>query len=414
MRVPFFLLCAAAVVAAAAPPLEAQDWAAAANSDSILRALIAEALARNPGLRERQAALQAAAQRIGPAGALPDPELETGVMDLVLPQFAFSRSEFTEADVRLSQEFPWPGTLGARTGVARAGQARARAEVGTMRRELTGVMAAAYYRLRYVVTALETVRRQRRLLEAAVQLSTTRYATGSAPQSDPLQAKLARDRLASEEFALEGDYTAALAAVNALRDRPAGDSVLVAPLDLAALRAALQPLPPSDSLVAAAVAAHPELAGRRAAVEQATQMIRVERFSGRPDFSLSLTYGYRSAIAGVSRPDFFSAFLGLRLPVWAARKQHRLVDAARGDSAAADAALRERELTLGREVVETRARGGRAATPDAARGWHPAGRPRHGRVRRGLLSGWADGVPDRACRRGRAVPSRGRDRGRRG
>src|SRR3989441_12732515 len=142
-------------------------------------------------------------RRIRPAGSLPDPMLTVGVVDLVLPHFEFNQSDFTEADVELSQEIPWPGSLGARSGVMRAAAAGARAEEGTVRREVTTAMAVAYYRLGYAVTALETLRHQRELLDAAVQLSTTRYATGAAPQSDPLQAKLARDRLRSEEFALE-------------------------------------------------------------------------------------------------------------------------------------------------------------------------------------------------------------------
>src|SRR2546426_11178671 len=102
-------------------------------------------------------------------------------------------------------------------------------------------------RLGYAVTALETLRHQRELLEAAVQLSTTRYATGAAPQSDPLQAKLARDRLRSEEFVLESDRIAALAAVNALRNHAPGDSVPVTSIDPAALRAGVAPQPPADS-----------------------------------------------------------------------------------------------------------------------------------------------------------------------
>src|SRR2546430_8163796 len=107
----------------------------------------------------------------------------------------------------------------------RAAATGARAEEGTVRREVTTTMAVAYYRLGYAVTALETLRHRRELLDAAVQLSTTRYATGAAPQSDPLQAKLARDRLRSEEFALESERVAALAGVNALRNRAPGDSL---------------------------------------------------------------------------------------------------------------------------------------------------------------------------------------------
>jgi len=134
-------------------------------------------------------------------------------------------------------------------------------------------MGVAYYRLGYAVTALETLRHQRELLDAAVQLSTTRYATGAAPQSDPLQAKLARDRLRSEEFALESERVAALAAVNALRNRAPGDSVPVSSIDPAALRAGAARQPPADSLVARALATHPRLAARRAAIDQATRTI---------------------------------------------------------------------------------------------------------------------------------------------
>ena len=53
---------------------------------------------------------RAAAVRVRSAGALPDPMLERGVMNLTLPRFAFRESDFTEVDVQLSQEFPWPGT----------------------------------------------------------------------------------------------------------------------------------------------------------------------------------------------------------------------------------------------------------------------------------------------------------------
>src|SRR6266852_979962 len=220
------LVCSARSVASQQPATRAPSI----EGDSSLNALVAEALERNPSIAQRQAAVRAATLRIRPAGTLPDPMLTVGVMDLLMPHFQFNHSDFTEADVELSQEIPWPGTLGARSDALRAAADGARAEEGAVRRELTVTMGAAYYRLRYAVTALETAHRQRQLLEAAVQLSTTRYATGTAPQSDPLQAKLARDRLQSEEFGLESERTAALAAVNALRNRTPGDSLGVSPL----------------------------------------------------------------------------------------------------------------------------------------------------------------------------------------
>src|SRR5947209_10587865 len=189
------ILAASALVMAGASRALGQGPSAPVAGDSVLQSLVAEALARNPTVAQRQAAVRAATLRIRPAGSLPDPMLSLGVMDLQMPHFEFNQSDFTEVDVELSQEIPWPGSLGARSAVARAAATGARADENVLRREVTVAVAAAYYRLQSAVTALETIRRQRQLLEAAVQLSTTRYATGMAPQSDPLQAKLARARL---------------------------------------------------------------------------------------------------------------------------------------------------------------------------------------------------------------------------
>src|SRR6266516_4561089 len=341
------MLTALALTMAGASPARAQD--------SVLQSLIAEALARSPTLVQRQAAIRAATLRIRPAGTLPDPMLSLGVMDLQMPHFEFNQSDFTEVDVELSQEIPWPGSLGARSAVARAAATGARADENVMRREVTVAVAAAYYRLQYAVTALETIHRQRQLLEAAVQLSTTRYATGMAPQSDPLQAKLARDRLQLEEYALESERVAALAAVNALRYAPR-DSVPVTAIDPAAVRSVATAVSPADSLVALALATHPRLVAQRAAVDQATRTIQVERLGARPDFTFSARYGYRPVALGSNVPDFFSAFVGVRLPVWAWRKQNRLADAARADSTGAAAALQDAELQLSREVAEAAAR----------------------------------------------------------
>src|SRR5436853_521792 len=136
MQVRQLILTASAFVIAGAGPAHAQDSAPVAG-DSGLRSLVAEALERNPTVAQRQAAVRAATLRIRPAGSLPDPMLTVGVMDLVLPHFEFNRSDFTEADVELSQEIPWPGTLGARSRVMREAAAGARAEEGVVRRELT-------------------------------------------------------------------------------------------------------------------------------------------------------------------------------------------------------------------------------------------------------------------------------------
>jgi cobalt-zinc-cadmium efflux system outer membrane protein len=321
-----------------ATPVGAQ---AAPAADTTLARITAEAIAANPALDASRAMARAAAARVRPAGALPDPMVNAGVMDLTLPRFAFRESDFTEVDFELSQEFPWPGTLGARTQAARA-EARARdADVGARRREVAVRAAELYYRLRYVVTARTTLQRQRGLLAAAVEISTTRYATASAPQSDPLQARVAVARLDAEDADLAEQEATLRAQLRALRNVSGGETLAVEPI-----RPEAVPLKPHEGLGTGGGAPdsllmHPRLVARRAALEAAEGTVRVKALGGRPDFTISTRYGARPLDS-----DFFSAFVGIRLPLWAGRKQHRLADAARADADAARAALAEEQAGL--------------------------------------------------------------------
>src|SRR5436309_15852339 len=99
------------------------------------------------------------------------------------------------------------------------------------------MMTDASYRLQYAVSALASLRHQLTLLDAAVQLSTTRYGTGSAPQSDPLHAKLACARLQLETLSAESERVSTLASVNVVRNHAPDDALPVVPRDVAAVRA---------------------------------------------------------------------------------------------------------------------------------------------------------------------------------
>jgi cobalt-zinc-cadmium efflux system outer membrane protein len=330
--------------------LEGQD---PTRTDTVLARLTAEAVAANAGLSADQARAHAATARIRAAGALPDPMLNTGVMDLTLPGFAFHESDFTEVDIELSQEFPWFGTLGARTRAASA-EARMRgADVRTRQRDIVVRTAELYYRLRYLVGAQAILARQRSLLEAGVEISTTRYATGSVGQSDPLQARVARARLDTEAAALAAEEAGLRADVKALRNIRSTDSLPVQPIDAESVYVALERSEvhrmaeqhDTDSLLVE----HPRLESRRAAIEAAEATARVEALGARPDFTVGTRYGARPLGS-----DFFSAFVGVRLPLWAGRKQHRLADAARDEAVAARSDLADETQALTAELTRVR------------------------------------------------------------
>ena len=342
-----YIRMAAAAVALMFLPLrsEAQGVEHPIQSDTLLARLTAEAVAANPGLQARRASARAAAKRIEPAGALSDPMLSVGVMDLTLPRFAFRESDFTEVDLEVSQDFPWPGTLGARTQAARA-QARGRgADVEVRRRDVVVRTAELYYRLRYVLTARAALVRQRSLLAAAVEIATTRYATASAPQSDPLQARVALARLDAEDADLAEQQATVGAQLKALRGVRGRERLTIELIRLDTVPPVVHGAPGGPVLMPDSLPAHPRLAARRATLEAAERTIRVEQLGGRPDFSITTRYGARPLGS-----DFFSAFVGIRVPLWAGRKQSRLADAARADADAARAALEEETAQLDAEL----------------------------------------------------------------
>src|SRR6266851_3482796 len=111
------MLIPSALVVLGAAPARAQDSLAPLEGDSVLRSLVAEALARNPTVAQRQAMVRAAGLRIQPAGTLPDPMVEVGAIDLFQQFHGFSQTQF-----ELLQEIPWPGLLGAQSSRARAAE----------------------------------------------------------------------------------------------------------------------------------------------------------------------------------------------------------------------------------------------------------------------------------------------------
>jgi cobalt-zinc-cadmium efflux system outer membrane protein len=330
-------------------------WAQAANvNDTMLTRLTAEAIAASPSLEQSRALARAAASRVRPAGALPDPTVAAGVMNLTLPRFAFREHEMTQVTVELSQELPWPGTLGARTAAARARARGSQAELAARRREVIVQTAELYYRLRYVVTARATLQRQRDLLAAGVEISTARYATTTAPQSDPLQARVALARLDTEAADLVAQETELRAQLRALRNVSGLDSLSIesirpeqVPSDVH-LSSAIPTEKSADSLGPDSLPHHPRLRARQAEMESAEQMVRVEQLGARPDFTFMTQYGARPLGS-----DFFSAFVGVRIPLYAGRKQHRLADAARAEADAARAALAEERAALTEEIRTT-------------------------------------------------------------
>jgi outer membrane protein, heavy metal efflux system len=322
------LLTAAPRVAAAAEPASPGDAVAEVS------ALVAEALRKNPDLLAARQEAAAAAARVGPAGALPDPTVVVGYEnDGVAP--SLGTEPMTRLAFAAQQAIPFPGKLGLARDVARADAARAGTRPERVALGLAAAVKRAYADLlesreeiRLVDEQLETWRD----IEAVIR---ARYAAGMGTQQDILRAQSERTRLLQQRRRDEASENRALSVLRGLLFRPPD-----APIPTEGRFPAV-PVPAPEEILARALDVTPELKDAALAKERAKLASALARRNLRPDFVASAAYMNRGSL-----PLMWSAAVGVSIPLWAGEKQRPLIVEA--DSLFESASARE--ISLRRQI----------------------------------------------------------------
>jgi cobalt-zinc-cadmium efflux system outer membrane protein len=326
--------------------LRAQEHAHAADTLRFAEAARI-ALEANPMLRAAYASAQAAGQRVGPAGAFPDPQLQFALMNRMASQFGSTMDPMTMNQVQLTQMVPWPGKLTSARAAARHTAASQRATADEQARMLTAQVRMAYYDVAYADRALDVMQRTLGLLRNFREVTVTMYAVGTAIQQDALRAQVEVARMSEEITRTGQDRVAAAARLNALLGREATSPIGILELP----DPPTGDLPSVDTLVAWALESRPAL---RAAVERvaaAEASLSAARRELVPDFQLGFAYQARPAF-----PNMVSLMVGVNLPIFAGARQvplRREMAAMRDMSQAELANLRNETIA---QIIETRAR----------------------------------------------------------
>lgn len=229
--VRLFLGCAAlgCGIAAAQP--------APADLGASLDGLLAYARERHPELRSMQYEAEAAAQRVLPAGSLPDPMLQIELRDIdnggtsspsVLPgRIGATRYQFR-------QTLPSWGKRDAKRDAARAAAAEASSRTDITWTELALRIKSTYAKYQQATESLAQSRELLELVNRLEAVAQVRYAGGLAPQQDALRAQVERTTMTSDIAMLEAEVDAARARLNGLLAR-ASDAPLAPPRDDGAL-----------------------------------------------------------------------------------------------------------------------------------------------------------------------------------
>ena len=301
-----------------------------------LREAVALAREANPMLRAVRLSAEAAAERVGPAGALPDPRLDLGLMNRMISDLGSTMDPMTMNQIQASQMLPWPGKRGFAQDRAERLAVAAGFDADEAERMLLARVQKIYYQMAYLDRAVTIMQRTRDLLRDLLSVAQTMYAVGEALQQDVLQAQVAVARMTEDITVMQAERVAMAARFNALLDRPA--TVEIGALELPSGTA---PVPSADSLMQLARFNRPALAAasfRTQAAEAAVRLADRDRF---PDLMVGVQYAARP-----SYDNMASLMFGFSIPVWAGRKQQAM----RREAQAMEAMARADSSTLASET----------------------------------------------------------------
>ncbi|MFN3463863.1 MAG: TolC family protein [Terricaulis sp.] len=327
MRKAWALACLAGL----APAAYAQDLS---FTDALARAA-----SEGPTIVARRAAVDAATRGIGPAGALPDPQLVLAIENVPATgpdRYRLDRDEMTMQRVGIMQEMPSFAELGARRAVARAeaGRAGAGLEVGRLEARLGA--AQAWIGLYYAERRAALLERLVSEARASADAARGRLASGAGSVDEAVTAEVEAARF--EDRAVEAG--ASIVAMRAELRRWIGDAA-DEPLSQEAPAFVID-----AEMLRHHLGRHPAFAAYEAETEVAQAGLREARAERWPDWSWEVSYGRRDP----ALEDMASLEVRVGLPLFQAWRQGPLIDARRADVARAgaerDAGLREHAAML--------------------------------------------------------------------
>lgn len=260
--------------------------------------------------------LDAAAELVAPAGALPDTQSSVAYQEANVPRFGIGTEPMSAVTFEVRQGLLYPGKREAR-------RAAARAEVDIRAKELAQVQAEVASEVRLLYARLYALDRERDALEAAAEMldllvatATSRYSVGEANQEPVLKAQLAITALGERQDDLAATRAGLAAALNRLLDR----SPEVPLSDVEVLPAVSVPADRWEDL---ALDGSPALAVRQAEVAAAERRLDVARTETKPNLSLGGAVGVRGTL-----PPVVTVGLGIEWPLFKKDRQEPLIRSA--------------------------------------------------------------------------------------
>ena len=299
----------------------------AQQSDSIARLqdLIEEGINNNPDLLASYQNWQADLAKIPQAGALPDPQLSFNLLNLPVNTFELNQEPMTGKQIALMQMFPFPGKQGLREDIAKSAADISRDKNLELKNQLIKNIKQTYYDIFFIDQSLETVQKNRGVLQDFIRIAQSKYSVGKGLQQDVLKAQVEFSKLEDKSITLTQKRQATIARLNALLNRPAGTplgkTIVPEPDSLNLDFAQLQNLANEN---------RPLLQAWNSMFQQSAKKVSLAKKEYLPDFKLGIAYTQRDKLEnGMGGIDYLSGLFSVDIPLYFWRKQNKKVEETR-------------------------------------------------------------------------------------
>jgi outer membrane protein TolC len=292
-------------------PAAGQDAA-----DPQLAALLADAAERNPDVQAARREIAAARSRIAPAGALDDPMLEVGLLNVPAESLSLRREDMTMKMIGYSQRLPYPGKRALRRELAEREAEAAEINLQELVNRVRRDVKVAYFDLGLTDESLRLAERNRQVLEQFLSIAEARYGVGQSTQADVLRAQTQVSKMLEELIKLGRERPMLEAELNRAAGRAAAPQA-VSPGPARAREASLR----LDELRALALSNRPQLLAQQRMMDRSAKALELARKDYYPDFDVRLSYGQRDNYQDMRREDMISFTVAINLPVWRESKR---------------------------------------------------------------------------------------------
>ena len=296
-------------------------WAQEGKPASLrLNELIEDALNKNPDVLAAKSKWEVFKERPSQAGALDDPMLGLGIVNVPVDTFSFRNEDMTMKEVSVTQRVPYPGKRGLRSEMAQKEAEAALSDYEEAKNKVSREMKMAYFDLFYAHRAMEVTERNREILKLLNQIAETRYSVGEGIHTDVLKAQVELAKMIDELIMLNQSKRTLKARINTLLHQPPF-APLGDPAEVMLEKFAADP----EELVKAASQNRPLLQSMKRMVERNRAGLRLAEKDYYPDFDFKVAYGQRDDGPNGRRADMVTAMVGINLPLWYKSKQERKV-----------------------------------------------------------------------------------------